>query len=109
MDVAVKHLRDGVVREEQGCALLCIFDSLDVIGGRAVFEQVPTPLPKSPYHHSIYRRYMTVSLSVQARAAEPPLHGCRRWLQGPGQALAAAGAGEGARCAFAAPACSVGH
>ena len=41
MDAAVKHIRDGVVREDQGSSAMFVADSLGVLGGRAVFQQVP--------------------------------------------------------------------
>lgn len=41
MDAAVKHVRDGVVREES-CPMLFVADSLEALGGRGVFNQIIT-------------------------------------------------------------------
>ena len=38
MESVIKHLRDGLVLGQ--AALACIHDSLEVVGGRAVFNQV---------------------------------------------------------------------
>ena len=38
MESVLKHLRDGLVLGQ--AALVCIHDSLEVVGGRSVFEQV---------------------------------------------------------------------
>jgi hypothetical protein len=39
MDSFNRHLRDGSVTPESGCALAVFIDSLDIVGSRNVFEQ----------------------------------------------------------------------
>ncbi len=40
MDAVVKHLRDGRIQEDGPAPLVVISDSLEAIGGPAVFNQV---------------------------------------------------------------------
>jgi len=46
MDAALKHIRDGSVRE-LGCSMLLVEDSLGVFGGRVIFQQVIRWKPQS--------------------------------------------------------------
>lgn len=40
MEAAIKHLREGLVREEAGSPTLVVTDALEIVGGRDVFAQV---------------------------------------------------------------------
>lgn len=78
MEAAVKHLREGLVRDELGSAFVCVHDSLDVVGGRDVFIQV----------RGCIGMHACCSVEMAACALDADMHACMH-----ADCNAAAGAG----------------
>lgn len=68
MEAAVKHLREGLVRDELGSAFVCVHDGLDVVGGRDVFIQV----------RGCIGMHACCSVAMAACAVDAEMHACMR-------------------------------